>query len=84
MQYCYTLAQYLAQHVFLCTQQETAAQEQSLSKARELECEDKVQSLVAEKSDLEATVDRLEKKIMQLEEICPSDIERLVKVYTFM
>ena len=40
----------------------------------------KINSLEGEKSDLEATVDKLEKQILQLEEPHPSDIEQLVKV----
>ena len=69
-------------HVVLCTPQETATQEQLLSKARELQLEDKLKSLEAEKSDLEATVEKLQKQIMKLEEIHSSDIEQLVEVYT--
>ena len=86
--YCYTLAQYIdgIHSISSCEHhaQETATREQSLSKARELQLEGKMKSLEIEKSDLEATVEKLQKQIMQLEEIHPSDIERLVKVYTFV
>ena len=43
-----------------------------------------MKSLEVEKSDLEATVEKLQKQIMKLEEIHPSDTEQLVKVYTFV
>lgn len=61
--------------------QECATQEQSLSKMKESNLEDKIKSLEAEKSDLTTAVDKLEKNIMQLEEIRPSDIEWLIKVH---
>ena len=89
--YCYSLAQCIdgVHSISSCQHyaQETATREQSLSKARELQLEDRIKSLKSleiEKSDLEATVEKLQKQIMQLEEIHPSDIERLVKVYTFV
>ena len=62
------------------TQQETATQEQSLSKTRESHLVDKIKFLEEAKSDLEAEVERLEKQMKQLE-ILPSDTEQLTKVH---
>ena len=67
--------------------QETATRDQSLSTARELQLENRIKSLKSlevEKSDLEATVEKLQKQIMQLKEIHFSDIERLAEVCTFI
>ena len=62
------------------TQQETATQEQSLSKTRESQLEAKIKLLEETRFDLEAEVEQLEKQMMQLE-ICPSDTEQLTKVH---
>ena len=62
------------------TQQETATQEQSLSKTRESQLVDKIKLLEEAKSNLEAEVEQLEKQMKQLE-ILPSDIEQLTKVH---
>ena len=54
------------------TQQETATQEQSLSKTRELHLVDKIKLLEEAKSNLEAEVEQLEKQMKQLEiRVCP-------------
>ena len=63
---------------FSCAQQDTATQEQSLSRTRESQLEEKV--LEEARSDLEAEVEKLEKQMKQLE-ILPSDIEQLAKVH---
>ena len=85
MQYCCTRAQYIdgiySQHVIFCAPQETATRE-SLSKARELQLENKINLLEANTSVLESKVDKLEKQIVQLEVFYP--IEQLVKVCTLM
>ena len=65
---------------FSCAQQDTATQEQSLSRSRESELEEKIKVLEEIRSDLEAEVERLEKQMKQLE-ILPSDIEQLTKVH---
>ena len=44
----------------------------------------KIKSLEAEKSDLEVTVDNLERQIMQLMEILPDGIEQVSRVYAFI
>ena len=61
-----------------CAQQDTATQEQSLSRSRESELEEKVLEEI--RSDLEAEVERLEMQMKQLE-ILPSDIEQFAKVH---
>ena len=61
-------------------QQDTANQEQSLSRTRESELEEKIKVLEEARSDLEAEVEKLEKQMKQLE-ILPSDIEQLTKVH---
>ena len=65
---------------FPCVQQDTATQEQMLSKTRESQLEDKIKMLEETRSDLEAEVEKLEKQLKQLE-ILPSDIEQLKKVH---
>ena len=62
------------------TQQETATQEQSLSKTRESQLVDNIKLLEEAKSDLEAEVEQLEKQMKQLE-ILSSDTEQLTKVH---
>ena len=62
------------------TQQETATQEQSLSKTRESQLEAKIKLLEEAKSDLEAEIEQLEKQMKQLENL-PSDTEQLTKVH---
>ena len=64
----------------MCTQQETATQEQSLSKTRESQLVDKIKLLEEAKSDLKAEVEQLEKQMKPLE-ILSSDIEQLTKVH---
>ena len=64
---------------FSCAQQNTATQEQSLSRTRESELEEKITVLEEARSDLEAEVEKLEKQVKQLE-ILPSDVEQLTKV----
>ena len=64
----------------MCAQQETATQEQSLSKTRESQLVDKIKLLEEAKSDLEAEVEQLEKQMKQLE-ILSSDTEQLTKVH---
>ena len=64
----------------MCTQQETATQEQSLSKTRESQLVDKIKLLEEAKSDLEVEVEQLEKQMKQLE-ILSSDTEQLTKVH---
>ena len=59
---------------FSCAQQDTAAQEQSLSRTRESELKE------VARSDLEAEVEKLEKQMKQLETL-PSDIEQFAKVH---
>ena len=68
---------------FSCAQQDTATQEQSLSRTRESQLEEKIKVLEEMKSDLEAEVEKLERQLKQLE-VLPSDIEKLAKVHTFM
>ena len=65
---------------FPCVQQDTATQEQMLSKTRESQLEDKIKMLEETRSDLEAEVEKLVKQLKQLE-ILPSDIEQLKKVH---
>ena len=67
---------------FPCVQQDTATQEQLLSKTRESQLEDKIKVLEEARSDLEAEVQKLEKQLRQLE-ILPSDIEQLTKVHSY-
>ena len=67
----------------MCTQQETATQEQSLSKTRESQLVDKIKLLEEAKSDLEAEVEQLEKQMKQLD-IRPSDTDQLTKVHICM
>ena len=50
-----------------CAQQDTAAQEQSLSRTRESELEEEIEVLEEARSDLEAEVEKLEKQMKQLE-----------------
>ena len=64
----------------MCAQQETVTEEQSLSKTRESQLEAKVKLLREAKSDLEAEVEQLEKRMKQLE-ILPRDPEQLTKVH---
>ena len=64
----------------MCTQQETATQEQSLSQTRESQLVDKIKLLVEAKFDLEAEVEQLAKQLKQLE-ILSSDTEQLTKVH---
>ncbi len=64
---------------FSCAQQDTATQEQSLSRTRESELEEEIKVLEETRSDLEAEVEKLEKQMKQLE-ILPSDVEQLTKV----
>ena len=56
-----------------------ATQEQSLSRTRESELEEKITMLEEARSDLEAEVEKLE-RLKQLE-VLPSDIEKLAKVH---
>ena len=65
---------------FSCAQQDTATQEQSLSRTRESELEEKIKVLEEARSDLVAEVEKLEKQMKQLE-ILPSDIEQRAKVH---
>ena len=65
---------------FSCAQQDTATQEQSLSRTRESQLEEKIVVLEETRSDLEAEVEKLEKQMKQLE-ILPSDIEQFAKVH---
>ena len=65
---------------FPCVQQDTATQEQLLSKTRESQLEEKVKVLEKTRSDLEAEVMKLEKLMKQLE-FFSSDIEQLTKVH---
>ena len=64
----------------MCAQQETATQEQSLSKTRKSQLEAKIKLLEETKSNLEAEVEQLEKQMKQLE-IRPSDTGQLTKVH---
>ena len=64
---------------FPCVQQDTATQEQLMFKTRESQLEGKIKALEETRSDLEAEVDKLEKRMKQLE-ILPSAIEQLTKV----
>ena len=64
---------------FSCPQQDTATQEQSLSRTRESQLEEKIKVVEEARSDLEAEVEKLEKQMKQLE-ILPSDIKQLTKV----
>ena len=65
---------------FSCAQQDTATQEQSLSRTRESELKEKIKVLEEARSDLEAEVEKYEKQMKQLE-ILLSDIEQLTKVH---
>ena len=66
----------------MCTQQETATQEQPLSKTKESQLEAKIQLLEKAKSNLEAEVEQLEKQMKQQQlEILPSDTDQLTKVH---
>ena len=65
---------------FSCAHQDMATQEQSLSRTRELQLEEKIKVVEEERSDLEAEVEKLEKYLKQLE-ILPSDDEQLAKVH---
>ena len=65
---------------FSCAQQDTATQEQSLSRTRESELEEKIKVLEEARSDLVADVEKLEEQMKQLE-ILPSDIEQRAKVH---
>ena len=68
------------EHIPLCARQETATQEQSLSKTRESQLVDKIKLLEEARSDLEAEVEQLEKQMKQLE-ILPRDPEQITKVH---
>ena len=63
-----------------CAQQDTATQEQSLSRTRELQMEEKIKVLEEERSDLEAEVEKLERQLKQLQ-VLPSDMEQLAKMH---
>ena len=63
-----------------CAQQDTASQEQSLSRSRESELKEKIKVLEEVRSDLETEVEKYEKQMKRLE-LLPSDIERLTKVH---
>ena len=65
---------------FSCAKQDTATQEQSLSRTRESELKENIKVLEEARSDLEAEVDKLEKQLKQLE-VLPSDMEKLAKVH---
>ena len=65
---------------YSCAQQDVATQEQSLSRTRESELEEKIKVLEVTRSDLEAEVEKLEKQMKQLE-ILPSDIVQFAKVH---
>ena len=65
---------------YSCAQQDTATQEQSLSRTRESQLEEKIKVLEEARSDLKAEVEKLEKQMKQLE-ILPSDVEQLAKVH---
>ncbi len=65
---------------FSCAQQDTATQEQSLSRTKESELKEKINVLEEVRSDLEAEVEKYEKQMKQLE-ILLSDIEQLIKVH---
>ena len=65
---------------FPCVQQDTATQEQLLSKTRESQLEDKIKMLDDTRSNLESEVEQLEKEVKRLE-ILPSYIEQLTKVH---
>ena len=67
-------------HIPMRTQQDTATQEQKLSKTRESQLEDKIKVLEETQCDLETEVEKLEKQMKQLE-ILPSDIEQPTKVH---
>ena len=71
---------YVVYGISLYTQQETATCEQSLLKTRELQLEDKVNTLEALKSELETEIETLQKQMMQLEKVSPSDTDELTKV----
>ena len=65
---------------FSCAQQDTATQEQSLSRTRESQLEEKIKVMEEAKSDLEVEFAKLEKQMKQLK-ILPSDDEQLAKVH---
>ena len=71
---------YVVCGIALCTQQETATREQSQLKTKELQLEDKVKTLEAMKSELETEIETLQKQMMQLEKVSPSDTDELTKV----
>ena len=64
----------------MCTQQDTATQEQLLSKTRESQLKDKIKVLDETRSELEADIEKLEKQTKQLE-ILLNGIEQLTKVH---
>ena len=70
----------LIMYIPTCTQQDTAIQEQLLSKTRESQLEDKIKVLEEAQSNLEAEVEKLEQQLKQ-PEIFPSDIEQLTMVH---
>ena len=65
---------------FSCAKQDTATQEESLSRTRESQLEEKIKVQEETISDSEAQVEKLEKLLKQLE-VLPSDIEKLAKVH---
>ena len=57
-----------------------ATQEQSLSRTRESQLEEKIKVLEGVRSDLETEVEKYEKQMKRLE-LLPSDVEELTKVH---
>ena len=66
--------------ISLYTQQESATQEQSKLKTMESQLKDKVKTLEAMKSELETELGTLQKQMMQLKKVPPSDSDELTKV----